>query len=231
MTALGFSVQAVADGEAALALDTGGIDVVMLDVNLPGRDGMAIARALRVRQPALRIVGCSAEAFAATRDAALAAGMDAYLTKPISLAELERAVRQPGAMPGDLFARLYSNDTTLRARAQLRSDWSRLRERTESALAEVTAGREVAGIGLSGQMHGLVTLDDRGEVIRPAILWNDQRTAEECAEIEARIGLDRLIELTGNRPLTGFTAPKLLWLRRHEPEVYARIARVLSALR
>ncbi len=83
-----------------------------------------------------------------------------------------------------------------------------------------------AGIGLSGQMHGLVTLDDHGQVLRPAILWNDQRTAEECAEIERTIGLDRLIGLTGNRALPGFTAPKLLWLRRHEPEVYRRIAKI-----
>jgi xylulokinase len=97
----------------------------------------------------------------------------------------------------------------------------------ESALAEVAPGRKVAGIGLSGQMHGLVTLDESGRVIRPAILWNDQRTAEECAEIEERVGFERLVALTGNRALTGFTAPKLLWLRRHEPEAYARIARVL----
>ena len=103
-------------------------------------------------------------------------------------------------------------------------DWWRA---AEAALVEVTEGRDVAGIGLSGQMHGLVGLDDAGRVIRPAILWNDQRTATECAEIEERVGLDRLITLTGNRALTGFTAPKLLWLRRHEPEAYGRIARVL----
>ena len=103
-------------------------------------------------------------------------------------------------------------------------DWRRA---TESALAEVSAGREIAGIGLSGQMHGLVVLDEAGSVIRPAILWNDQRTASECAEIEDRIGLDQLIGMTGNRALPGFTAPKLLWLRRHEPEAYARIARVM----
>ena len=84
-------------------------------------------------------------------------------------------------------------------------------------------------IGLSGQMHGLVVLDDDGRVIRPAILWNDGRTGEECAEIERRIGLERLIELTGNRALAGFTAPKLLWLRRHEPESYARIRRIAAA--
>ena len=76
-------------------------------------------------------------------------------------------------------------------------------------------------------MHGLVVLDDDGRVIRPAILWNDGRTGEECAEIERRIGLERLIELTGNRALAGFTAPKLLWLQRHEPESYARIRRIL----
>ena len=76
-------------------------------------------------------------------------------------------------------------------------------------------------------MHGLVVLDGSGRPIRPAILWNDQRTGEECREIEERVGLERLIERTGNRALTGFTAPKLLWLRRHEPDAYARIARVL----
>jgi xylulokinase len=88
-------------------------------------------------------------------------------------------------------------------------------------------GVEPDAIGLSGQMHGLVVLDDADRVLRPAILWNDQRTAAECSEIEERVGLARLIRLTGNRALTGFTAPKLLWLRRHEPEVYGRIAHVL----
>jgi xylulokinase len=82
-------------------------------------------------------------------------------------------------------------------------------------------------VGLSGQMHGLVVLDADHRVLRPAILWNDQRTAAECEEIEERIGFDRLVELTGNRALTGFTAPKLLWLRRYEPELYARIRHVL----
>jgi xylulokinase len=110
-------------------------------------------------------------------------------------------------------------------------DWWRA---TEAALSELCAGelatdccKEVAGIGLSGQMHGLVALDGDDRVIRPAILWNDQRTGAECAEIEDRIGLQRLVELTGNRALPGFTAPKLLWLRRHEPESYARIRHVL----
>ena len=96
---------------------------------------------------------------------------------------------------------------------------------SQAALAQLDAGH--APVGLSGQMHGLVCLDESGDVLRPAILWNDQRTTEECAEIEARVGLDRLIALTGNRALTGFTAPKLLWLRRHEPDVYARIHRIV----
>ena len=102
-------------------------------------------------------------------------------------------------------------------------DWWRA---AEAALEEVSGGHQVAGIGLSGQMHGLVTLDPGDQVVRPAILWNDQRTAAECAAIEERIGLDRLIELTGNRALPGFTAPKLVWLREHEPESYERIARI-----
>src|SRR5918998_6709787 len=102
-------------------------------------------------------------------------------------------------------------------------DWWRA---TGEALAGLGVD-EIAGIGLSGQMHGLVALDAGDRVIRPAILWNDGRTAAECAEIEAKVGLERLIALTGNRALTGFTAPKLLWLRRHEPEHYARIARIM----
>jgi len=104
-------------------------------------------------------------------------------------------------------------------------DWWRA---TETVLAELTktAGAP-AGIGLSGQMHGLVALDEHGKVVRPAILWNDQRTQAECDEIENTIGLERLIALTGNRALTGFTAPKILWLRNHEPDNYARVASVL----
>ncbi|HEY7706091.1 MAG TPA: xylulokinase [Gaiellaceae bacterium] len=101
-------------------------------------------------------------------------------------------------------------------------DWVLAAER---ALRRLGASPE--GVGLSGQMHGLVALDGERRVLRPAILWNDQRTGAECGEIEERIGLERLIELTGNRALPGFTAPKLVWLRRHEPEVYARVEHVL----
>jgi xylulokinase len=101
-------------------------------------------------------------------------------------------------------------------------DWWSASQRALAAL-----GVEPRAIGLSGQMHGLVALDASDRVLRPAILWNDQRTAAECAEIEERVGLERLIALTGNRALTGFTAPKLLWLRAHEPDVYGQIAHIL----
>jgi xylulokinase len=97
---------------------------------------------------------------------------------------------------------------------------------TASALDELHLD-EVLGIGLSGQMHGLVVLDRYQNVLRPAILWNDQRTARECDEIEAKVGRSRLIGLTGNRALTGFTAPKLMWVRKYEPHVYGQIATVL----
>jgi xylulokinase len=101
-------------------------------------------------------------------------------------------------------------------------DWWRASQRALGSL-----GAAPRALGLSGQMHGLVVLDAHDRVLRPAILWNDQRTAAECAEIEERVGLDRLITLTGNRALTGFTAPKILWLRANEPDTYAKIEHVL----
>jgi xylulokinase len=98
----------------------------------------------------------------------------------------------------------------------------------QAALAEVAAAAEdVVGLGLTGQMHGSVFLDAAGDVIRPALLWNDQRTAAECAEITERVGAERLLEIAGNPALTGFQAPKVLWLARHEPDAYARVASVL----
>ncbi len=95
-------------------------------------------------------------------------------------------------------------------------------------LAETgTDGDAVRAVGLTGQMHGLVLLDAAGEVLRPAILWNDQRTEAECEWIRATIGKERLVAITGNDALTGFTAPKLAWVRDHEPDVWARVAHVL----
>ena len=85
----------------------------------------------------------------------------------------------------------------------------------------------VSGIGLTGQMHGLVLLDAVGDVLRPAILWNDQRTGAECDEMRALIGKQRLIDITGNDALTGFTAPKIVWVKNHEPKIYGRIAHIL----
>jgi xylulokinase len=86
---------------------------------------------------------------------------------------------------------------------------------------------DIAAVGLTGQMHGSVLLDADGEVIRPAILWNDQRTEAECVEIRDLVGAERLIQVTGNDALTGFTAPKLLWVRNNEPGNWAKVAHVL----
>ena len=89
------------------------------------------------------------------------------------------------------------------------------------------SGADVASVGLTGQMHGMVLLDAHGDVIRPCILWNDQRTAAECAHITQAVGAERVLEITGNPVLTGFTAPKIVWTRTHEPENYQRIAHIL----
>lgn len=89
------------------------------------------------------------------------------------------------------------------------------------------AAEDIKGLGISGQMHGLVMLDEAGEVIRPSIIWCDQRTAAECEEITEKVGRERLIEITANPALTGFTASKILWVRNHEPENYKRCRHIL----
>ena len=86
---------------------------------------------------------------------------------------------------------------------------------------------DVAGIGLSGQMHGLVMLDENGNVLRKSIIWCDQRTAKECEEITERCGLDMLMSITASPALTGFTASKILWVRNNEPEIYAKCKHIL----
>jgi len=86
---------------------------------------------------------------------------------------------------------------------------------------------EIVGIGLTGQMHGLVLLDEEGEVLRPSILWNDQRTGKQVEDIRNIIGRERLIQITGNDAVTGFTAPKILWVKEHEPEYFERAWHVL----
>jgi xylulokinase len=100
---------------------------------------------------------------------------------------------------------------------------------SRKVLSEVAAGvkGKVEAIGLTGQMHGAVFLDASDQVIRPALLWNDQRTVAQCVEITDRVGRERLLTIAGNPALTGFQAPKLLWLREAEPANYRRIAQVL----
>lgn len=86
---------------------------------------------------------------------------------------------------------------------------------------------EIKALGLSGQMHGLVMLDDDGKVIRNSIIWCDQRTSKECEEITNRIGIDRLKEITANPALTGFTASKILWVKNNEPNLYEKCRKIL----
>jgi len=106
--------------------------------------------------------------------------------------------------------------------------WEGARGSVRDALAAAGVdGGAVRAVGLTGQMHGAVLLDAADRPVRPAILWNDQRTGAECDAIRAAVGPDRLIEITGNDALTGFTAPKLLWVRANEPDVWARTAHVL----
>jgi xylulokinase len=99
-----------------------------------------------------------------------------------------------------------------------------IRQALEGAGVEAEA---VVAIGMTGQMHGLVLLDEAGQVLRPAILWNDQRTGAQCDEIRRRLGFERLVQITGNNALTGFTAPKILWVQQNESAVYARAKHVL----
>ena len=98
----------------------------------------------------------------------------------------------------------------------------------KNTLTEVSDGIEyISGIGLTGQMHGLVMLDEKNEVIRPAIIWCDQRTAAECKQITETVGKERLIEITANPALTGFTASKILWVKNNEPENYYKCKHIL----
>ena len=87
--------------------------------------------------------------------------------------------------------------------------------------------KDVKGLGISGQMHGLVMLDKEGKVLRRSIIWCDQRTAKQCEEITQLVGKERLIQITANPALTGFTASKILWVRENEPQLYARCAHIL----
>jgi xylulokinase len=106
--------------------------------------------------------------------------------------------------------------------------WTGIQASIRQALTQAgVSGSAVKAVGLTGQMHGLVLLDEAGKVLRPAILWNDQRTGKQCDEIRARLGKAHLIQITGNDALTGFTAPKVLWVQENEPELYARARHIL----
>jgi len=106
--------------------------------------------------------------------------------------------------------------------------WRAARVAIEECLTAAGAtGAEVSAVGLSGQMHGLVLLDATGEVVRPALLWCDQRTEEECREITERVGAKRVIELVANPALTGFTLPKIWWVRKHEAELWLRVRSIM----
>ena len=107
------------------------------------------------------------------------------------------------------------------------ADWMR---QTVAGIRELTEGfdkSQVAGIGCGGQMHGLVALDADDNVLRPAILWNDGRTAEEVEYLNGVIGKEKLSKYTANIAFAGFTAPKLLWMKKHEPELFAKIAKIM----
>jgi xylulokinase len=106
-------------------------------------------------------------------------------------------------------------------------DWWRATVAVTRALREATGDAVVTGVGLTGQMHGAVFLDDSGQTIRPAILWCDQRTEAEVAAMTEAVGARRIVEITANPVRTGFQAPKSLWLRDHEPENFARVRHVL----
>ena len=90
-----------------------------------------------------------------------------------------------------------------------------------------TIGEQIKGISFSGQMHGLVLLDENGDVLRPAILWNDGRTQKQCDYLNNVIGREKLSQYTGNIALSGFTGPKVLWVKENEPEIFSKIAHIL----
>ena len=109
------------------------------------------------------------------------------------------------------------------------ADWAGAMTATIQAVMQKSGVRreEVRGIGISGQMHGLVLLDKAGKVLRRSIIWCDQRTAAEVEDMNRLVGRDRLVAVTANPALTGWTAAKILWVRKHEPEIYEKTAHIL----
>lgn len=136
------------------------------------------------------------------------------------------AVDESGAMVAEASASYPFHTPRPGWTEQNPGDWWRA---SKEVLGKVAGevGDEVVGLGLTGQMHGSVFLDSADEVIRPALLWNDQRTGDQCEYITEKVGEERLIRIAGNPALTGFQAPKIVWLREEEPDNYERISRVL----
>lgn len=106
--------------------------------------------------------------------------------------------------------------------------WNAVCGTTKAVIAKAgISASEIKGVGLSGQMHGLVMLDKAGNVLRKSIIWCDQRTAKECEEITQKVGAENLIKITANPALTGFTASKIMWVKNNEPEIYEKCAHIL----
>jgi xylulokinase len=134
-------------------------------------------------------------------------------------------IDQKGAVAANVSTRLtVSTPHPLWSEQDPEEWWKGVAVSIRSVLRSVAVRKSlIAAVGLTGQMHGLVLLGRAGNVLRPAILWNDQRTQAQCDEIHARIGRERFIQITGNQALTGFTAPKILWVQEKEPEVYRHV--------
>ncbi len=107
------------------------------------------------------------------------------------------------------------------------NDWWKATAETLKSVSANVDPADIKGIGLSGQMHGLVMLDENNNIIRPSIIWCDQRTAAECEQIEEMVGHDKLIEITANPALTGFTASKIMWVKKNEPENFKKCRHIL----
>ena len=145
-----------------------------------------------------------------------------YLGIDLGTSAVKAVVTDGGEVVAEASEGLTVSRPGPRLSEQVPEDWWRATDAVVRRLKQFAPG--VDAIGLSGQMHGAVLLDDRARVLRNAILWNDGRSETECAELEDAVDVPTL---TGNRAMPGFTAPKLLWVRRHEPEIFGRIRTVL----
>jgi signal transduction histidine kinase/DNA-binding response OmpR family regulator len=180
LAALGHEVETAADGEAALRAGAArDFDAVMLDINLPGRDGVSVARVLSQQQPRPRLIACSAEAFTTTRDAALAAGMDVFLAKPVNLAALAAALTSDPSPSENIFARLQGAGIAGRTMALLRREWPACRTDAETALE-------------ARDFHGLHRFAHRLQ--SSALLAGDPELLDLCRRLSAAAVANNLSE-------------------------------------